>query len=462
MVKLPKLNLPKLGLPQKRFVVSSDYKRDAKDAGVVLSKMPIALKRHEKEYPENFIQPLELVEPRGYMARGKLFNQNEAGSKGFYAVQSSKKAALEKQISEPISPPKNGIFRNVGPNIYTGLIVQQNSRALIKVKPPEELTEQHKGYLLRSMRGHSDADIKKPLPAIKKLGEIEYIQSTDRRAGAGEKTVAALFEKYPDATFHLSSEYPAYRFWRSQGARLDKYESENAKMALSGKGKYMHGFVDMTLSKKDFDNAQEKKMINTLVSTPIPSAISPLNPRGSAVIFDIDDTLSDTKDRKHFVEADRDHQDWEKFYAGISHDPPIKPTMDKLKEEREHGHRVVFLSGRTDTVENRKNTKDWLAKQGVPFEDSDIVLRPVGNFDKADKFKEGKLNEISKEYNVLRAYDDDPTIREMFQQKGIKAIDPEELAPGFQPKPPVEEKSRSEQQIDVEVESLLNKEKKKD
>ena len=201
------------------------------------------------KYPEPYINPTVLVEPKVYMARGRLFSNETPyqGAKGFFAIPVSKKESIEKIIEHPISnpdkPSKNYISMLPNePKAYTAYIIAGNARGEVSVRLPSTANKYDK----------------------KGRGSINWLSSYYTRSGGGTKTLTALFEKYPDATFNLSSELPAYRFWKAQGARAEPYQQDNIRRALGKNAEYGSSHVEMTLNKKNFDNAQDKKMFEQI------------------------------------------------------------------------------------------------------------------------------------------------------------------------------------------------------
>lgn len=75
-------------------------------------------------------------------------------------------------------------------------------------------------------------------------------------------------------------------------------------------------------------------------------------------IFDIDGTIADCSQRLHFIQQEK--PDWESFYKDCVNDKPIVPTIELLCALREHGAKIIFITGRPCKYMNE--TIQWLQK----------------------------------------------------------------------------------------------------
>ena len=89
-------------------------------------------------------------------------------------------------------------------------------------------------------------------------------------------------------------------------------------------------------------------------------------------IFDIDGTIADGSQRLHFflpkkhditcdANLDKISPDWESFYKDCVNDKPIAPTIDILRTLREHGAKIIVVTGRPEKYMDE--TMEWLCKQ---------------------------------------------------------------------------------------------------
>ena len=115
-----------------------------------------------------------------------------------------------------------------------------------------------------------------------------------------------------------------------------------------------------------------------------------------AVVFDFDGTLA----KNHSANA-----------------PEIKKNVKKLRKE-EKKHNIVVLSARSD--EDRGEVNDWLEKHDINADE--LVMRPKGNKESDPDVKKKLLKEdVSRQFKVKKAYDDEKKNVKMYKKQGIKA-----------------------------------------
>ena len=91
-------------------------------------------------------------------------------------------------------------------------------------------------------------------------------------------------------------------------------------------------------------------------------------------LFDLDGTLCDNTHRLHHITGEA--KNWTAFYAEVGRDKPIPHGIRLLKDLAGSLTRnIVYITGRSE--ECRKDTEDWLNRQGVPT--GPIYMRPVGD-----------------------------------------------------------------------------------
>jgi hypothetical protein len=113
-----------------------------------------------------------------------------------------------------------------------------------------------------------------------------------------------------------------------------------------------------------------------------------------AVIFDFNNTLKDKKSGK----------------------PNKKIVKKALKDEKkEH---LIVLTG--EPASKKKETEKWLRKQGLGKADLDV--RSKDNHEPDNREKAHILDShISRQFKVVKAYDDKKANVKMFENHGIKA-----------------------------------------
>ena len=136
-----------------------------------------------------------------------------------------------------------------------------------------------------------------------------------------------------------------------------------------------------------------------------------------AVIFDIDGTLSDRRHRLHYLEKKKD---WKSFFDNLNFAPPIKASFDFLFDHLNQGHKVILLTGRPE--EYREKTVRWLKKHRVQPEMYELFMRETKNFESDVSLKERLFRTHSSDLNVIKVYDDNPKLIELWRSLGLSVI----------------------------------------
>lgn len=131
-----------------------------------------------------------------------------------------------------------------------------------------------------------------------------------------------------------------------------------------------------------------------------------------AVIFDLDNTLADIKDEE--AHHKKRH---ESFAKEAENAPEIKKNVKKLHKEQKKND-IVILTARSAHYE--PETKDWLKKHDI--NPDRLVMRPADDTKDSDKKVKKKLlkKDVSRQFNVKKAYDDKEKNIKMFEKQGIK------------------------------------------
>lgn len=150
---------------------------------------------------------------------------------------------------------------------------------------------------------------------------------------------------------------------------------------------------------------------------------------GKTVIFDLDGTLADIKERRTLATKEGGKIDWPKFFDpnNISLDKPNTPVIESFKALQKAGYRMIIFSGRSDAT--REETEKWLAVNGIVYDK--LLMRPgtgEGMFTPDDKLKEDWLNqEFPDKSQILCVYDDRDKVVNMWRRNGISCF---QVAPG--------------------------------
>lgn len=144
-----------------------------------------------------------------------------------------------------------------------------------------------------------------------------------------------------------------------------------------------------------------------------------------ASIFDLDGTIADVIPFRHLVQRPKGKQDFEAFHrAGVTIAKPIPETVDHLEQAREAGHQILVVSGRG--TKWAEPSARWLRRNGVHFDHLWARPRGFGGDDRAVK-REIYRRHIQGRFAVVRAFDDQPRIAEVWRSLGI----PVTLIPGW-------------------------------
>lgn len=138
-----------------------------------------------------------------------------------------------------------------------------------------------------------------------------------------------------------------------------------------------------------------------------------------AVIFDIDDTLSDTDHRQPLAVA----KNWSAFYDELSKDKPMR-TVEILKALQENAIKIILLTGRPEKY--REDTVAWLDKYDVKYDE--LLMRP------ADKpyIKDAQIkltyytNTVQPNYDVIAVFEDRKQCVDMWRKIGLLCFQPKE------------------------------------
>ena len=115
-----------------------------------------------------------------------------------------------------------------------------------------------------------------------------------------------------------------------------------------------------------------------------------------AVVFDFDNTLA----KNHSANA-----------------PAIKKNVKKLRKE-EKKHDIVVLTARSD--KDRGEVSNWLDKHDI--HPDELAMRPKGNKESDEDVKKDLLKkDVSRQFKVKKAYDDEKKNVKMYKKQGIKA-----------------------------------------
>ncbi|MBI1823791.1 MAG: hypothetical protein HYR80_06760 [Nitrospirae bacterium] len=140
-----------------------------------------------------------------------------------------------------------------------------------------------------------------------------------------------------------------------------------------------------------------------------------------AIIVDIDGTIADHSHRNKWVK--NDNPDWVKFHEDLINDKPIAWCVELVTGMAKHGYAIIFMTARPH--EYWQETYDWLQKI-FPLEDMGhtLICRRDDDFSSAPEYKSRMYQGfISRDFDVLFAIDDDPSVVETFRYLGLPTLD---------------------------------------
>lgn len=148
-----------------------------------------------------------------------------------------------------------------------------------------------------------------------------------------------------------------------------------------------------------------------------------------AVIFDMDGTLANVSSIRHYLKRwdeskGRSIKDFNAFHAESVNVPPHSHVVNAAQVAHMLGKAVLIVTARRWMW--RDHTAWWLAMHDVP---SDMLMMRDDNDNRPDyEVKRDMLATIRNAYNVIHAWDDNPSIVQLWQEHNI----PITVVPGWE------------------------------
>lgn len=139
-----------------------------------------------------------------------------------------------------------------------------------------------------------------------------------------------------------------------------------------------------------------------------------------AVIFDMDGTLADVSSiRHHLTKFDstsrRVIKHFDKFHSESVNVPPHSHVVNAAQVAHMLGNAVLVVTARKHMWRN--HTAWWLAMHGIH---SDMLMMRGNDDNRKDyEVKKDMLNTIRQAYNVIHAWDDNPSIIKLWTEERI-------------------------------------------
>lgn len=138
--------------------------------------------------------------------------------------------------------------------------------------------------------------------------------------------------------------------------------------------------------------------------------------RKQIAIFDIDGTLADGEERRHFIK--NGNKDWASYRQLAYSDKPIQPIIDWLKETQ-RDHMIFIVSGRG--TDEGLVTEKWLYKNHI--HPDRLFMRQGGDYREDSIIKQEILDKIVGIYGkdpIKFVVDDRPRVVRMWRANGLK------------------------------------------
>lgn len=134
-----------------------------------------------------------------------------------------------------------------------------------------------------------------------------------------------------------------------------------------------------------------------------------------AVLYDFHGTLVDVTSVHGYLAQRK----YEEFYLASLACPRIETTVLAARQSHEAGYQNILFTGMPN--EYRDGLLAWLGRHGVPIDLID--MRPTGDFRKDFIVKrEMYLRTLDQGIRVVRAWDDNPVILDLWEEQAIPVV----------------------------------------
>lgn len=134
----------------------------------------------------------------------------------------------------------------------------------------------------------------------------------------------------------------------------------------------------------------------------------------TAVVFDLDGTVRDTRHRHHLIDRRRPGgPDWHSYSLACDGDSPIEGVI-KLAQMLSAHHHIIVVTGAQDV--GRVQTAEWLDLHDFPYQD--IWMRSDDERGLPNPvLKSMWMEELTLRYRVILAVEDHPEVQAVYQDK---------------------------------------------
>lgn len=138
----------------------------------------------------------------------------------------------------------------------------------------------------------------------------------------------------------------------------------------------------------------------------------------NAVLFDVDGTLANVSSIRWLLKKfdnGKDYKDFHAFHAESVNVPPNNHVVNAAQVVHMLGHDVLIVTARKHQWRN--HTAMWLALNNIPS-DALFMRGDLDNRKDVD-VKRDMLSIIRKQWNILGAWDDNPSIINLWKENNI-------------------------------------------
>lgn len=138
------------------------------------------------------------------------------------------------------------------------------------------------------------------------------------------------------------------------------------------------------------------------------------------IVCDIDGTIADASHRVHHVKGDGP-KNWKGFFAEMDKDEPRTEVWDQVKRlSREEDVHIILVSARPEDY--REVTEQWLRENNMD-DYLTLIMRRKGDKRPDTDVKSDIYERYLAPYDIIRVFDDRPSVIRMWQEKGLTVED---------------------------------------
>ncbi len=143
------------------------------------------------------------------------------------------------------------------------------------------------------------------------------------------------------------------------------------------------------------------------------------------IVFDMDGTLTDVSSIRHLVAQGAKVRNFDEFHTQSVNCPPMGWVKNCALLAKELGLTVIQVTARQEKY--RPHTSWWLADNGVPSDG--LYMRPNGDYRPDYEVKLHMVMSLQKRFDIVMAFDDNPSIIDMWEELDIPCT----VVPGWEP-----------------------------